>query len=189
MRDTRISAIAVLICAIMASASWWYNRELSQGAISLTDVKIDYETKEKNKLYIKFRFILKNTGRETVKVSKISVGRIDVDTKKFDEVGRKPVMNPMHGQSIFTYHAALKRDIDPAISNSNKEISKFLRENVGKQVLILKLEYRSTSFFSPKQIVTKYFLAYNPGVGYDQLTWDEYEEIESGVPICFRVDE
>lgn len=187
MRDKQISTIAMLICAFMASVSWWYNRELSKGTISLTDVKVHYEREGKDKVHIKFQFVLKNTGRETVKLSRISLGHIDVDKKDFEEVGKEPVVNPMHSESVFTYRAALTRDINPEIPD--KEIRKFLLENVGRQVLILKLEHKGTSLFSFKQMVTKYFLGYEPRAGYYQLNRDEYEEIGALVPISFRVDE
>lgn len=185
--SAKIAVLAALVSAIMAFFSWYYNRELSKAAISLVEVKVDGKRIDKDKLTINFLFLFKSVGQETLKISELRLGHVDFKRKIFEQVGGKPILNPIHTQSIFNYSISFQINIDPQIPN--ERIGDILPTIVGKHALILKLRYKGTSIFSMKEIPIKYFLGYKGYGAVYQLTEDEYREIEGELPQDFRIDE
>jgi len=182
-----IATTAALVSSIMAFMSWWYNRELSKAAVSLVKVEVDGKRVDKDKLSINFLFIFKNVGKETLKINELRLGHVDFKRKIFEQVGKKPILNPIHTESIFNYNTSFIINIDPQIPN--EKIGDILPRIVGKHALILKLKYKGTSVFSRKEIPLKYFLGYEGYGAVYQLTEDEYREIEGELPQEFKVDE
>jgi len=182
-----IATAAALVSSIMAFISWWYNRELSKAAVSLVEVKVDGKRVDKDKLSINFLFILRNVGRETLKISELRLVHVDFKKKIFEQVGKKPILNPIHTGSIFNYNISLIVNIEPEIPN--EIIGDILPRIVGKHALILRLKYKGTSIFSRKEVTIKYFLGYEGYGAVYQLTEDEYREIKRKLPQEFMADE
>jgi len=181
-----IATIAALVSSLMAFISWWYNRELSKAAVSLVEVKVDGKKSDKDKLSINFLFLFKNVGKETLKISELRLAHIDFKGKIFEQVGKKPILNPIHTESIFNYSVSFIINIDPQIPD--ERIGDILPTIVGKQAIILKLKYKGSSIFSRKETSVKYFLGYEGYGAVYQLTEDEYREIEGELPQEFRVE-
>lgn len=181
-----IATCAALISSLMAFTSWRYNRELSKAAISLVEVKVDGKRVDKDKLSINFLFLLKNVGKESLKISELRLGHIDFKRKIFEQVGNKQILNPIHSESVFNYPISFLIHIDPQIPN--EKIGDILPTIAGKHAIILKLKYKGSSIFSREETSEKYFLGY---IGYGavyQLSEDEYKEIENELPQDFRVE-
>jgi len=181
-----IATAAALVSSLMAFISWWYNRELSKAAVSLVEVKVYGKRVDKDKLSINFLFLFKNIGQETLKISELRLGHIDFKKKIFEQVGKKPILNPIHTESVFNYSISFMINIDPQIPN--EKIGDILPTIVGKHAIILKLKYKGASIFSRKETVVKYFLGYEGYGAIYQLTEDEYREIEGELPEDFRRD-
>lgn len=181
-----IATTAALVSSLMAFVSWWYNRELSKSAVSLVEVKVDGKRVDKDKLSINFLFLFKNVGKETLKISELRLGHIDFKRKIFEHVGKKPILNPIHTESVFNYPASFIINIDPQIPN--ERIGDILPTIAGKHAIILKLKYKGTSIFSRKETEMKYFLGYEGYGAVYQLTEDEYREIEGELPQDFKVE-
>ncbi len=181
-----IATTAALVSSLMALISWWYNRVLSRAAISLVEVKVDGKRVDKDKLSINFLFFLKNVGKETLKISELRLGHIDFKRKIFEQVGKKPILNPIHTESVFNYSVSFIINIDPQIPN--ERIGYILPTITVKHGIILKLKYKGSSIFSMKEIPVKYFLGYEGYGAVYQLTEEEYKEIEGELPQDFKVD-
>lgn len=189
MENTTIAIIATtaaLVSSLTAFISWWYNRELSMAAVSLVDIKVDGKRVDKDKLSIQFLFLLKNVGKETLKIGELRLGHIDFKRKIFEQVGKKPILNPIHTESVFNYSVSFIINIDPQIPN--ERIGDILPTIAGKHAIVLKLKYKGSSIFSRKEIPVKYFLGYEGHGAVYQLTEDEYKEIEGELPQDFRVE-
>ncbi len=182
-----IATSATLVSAIVAYKSCRYNRELTKAAVSLVKVEVDGKRVDKDKLSINFLFIFKNVGKETLKINELRLGHIDFKRKIFEQIGKKPILNPIHTESIFNYNTSFIINIDPQIPN--EKIGDILPRIVGKHALILELKYKGTSDFSKKEIPIKYFLGYKGYGAVYQLTKDEYREIEGELPQEFKIDE
>jgi hypothetical protein len=170
----------------MAFTSWWYNRELSKATLSLMEVRVDGKRADKDKLSIDFQFLFKNVGKETLKISELRLGHIDFKRKIFEQVGKKPILNPIHTESIFNYSISFIINIDPQIPT--ERIGYILPTIAGKHAIILKLKYKGSSIFSRKETSVKYFLGYEGRGEAYLLTEDEYKEIEDALPQDFRVE-
>ena len=181
-----IATTAALISSLMAFTSWWYNRELSKAAVSLVEVKVDGKRVDKDKLSINFLFLFKNVGKEMLKISELRLGHIDFKRKIFEQVDKKPILNPIHTESVFNYSISFIINIDPQIPN--ERIGDILPTIAGKHAIILKLKYKGSSIFSRKETTVKYFLGYEGHGAVYQLTEDEYREIEDELPQDFRVE-
>jgi hypothetical protein len=153
-----IATIAALVSSIMAFISWWYNKELSKAVVSLLDVKINGKREDKDKLVINFLFIFKNVGKETLKINEVCVGHIGFDGKKFEYVGEKSILNPIHPESIFNYSISFTVNID--LNIPDEKIIEILPTIIGKRAIILKLKYKGILIFSKKETEVKYFLGY-----------------------------
>ncbi|MEW6675545.1 MAG: hypothetical protein AB1348_06040 [Nitrospirota bacterium] len=149
-----IATTAALVSSIMALISWWYNRELSRASVSLVEVKVDGKRVRKDKLSVNFLFIFRNVGKETLKISQLHLGHVDFKRKIFEKVGKEPILNPIHTESIFNYSTSFIIDIDPQIPN--EALGNVLPTIVGKHAIILKLKYKGTSVFSRKEMTIKY---------------------------------
>lgn len=181
-----IATTAALVSALMAFISWWYNRELSKASVSLVEVKVDGKRVDKDKLSINFLFLFKNVGKETLKISELRLGHIDFKKKIFEQVGKKPILNPIHPESVFNYSTSFIMNVDPQIPN--ERIGDILPTIAGKHAIILKLKYKGSSIFSRKETTVKYFLGYEGYGAVYQLTEDEYREIEGVLPQEFKVE-
>ena len=181
-----IATTAALVSSLTAFISWWYNRELSKAAVSLVEVKVDGKRVNKDKLSINFLFLFKNVGKETLKISELRLGHMDFKRKIFEQVGKKPILNPIHTESVFNYSISFIINIDPQIPN--ERIGDILPTIAGKHAIILKLKYKGVSIFSRKETSMKYFLGYEGYGAVYQLTEDEYREIEGKLPQDFRVE-
>lgn len=182
-----IATIAALVSSLMAFFSWWYNRELTKPAISLVEVKVNGDRIDKDKLNITFLFFFKNVGKETLKINELSLAHIDFKNKIFEHVSKKPILNPIHTESIFNYSTSFIINIDPKISNES--IGEILPKIIGKHAIILKLRYKGTSIFSWKESKMKYFLGYEGYGAVYQLTEEEYREIEEKLPQDFKIEQ
>jgi len=185
--ESTVAVIAILVSFSMASASWWYNRELSRAAISLVEVKVDAKRSDKDKLKISFLFIFENTGRETLKITELDLGHADFKRPIFEQVGKTPILNPIHGGAIFNHSLSFGMPIAPEIPD--EAIGDILPKIIGKHAIILRLKFKGSSIFSRKEIVEKYYLGYEGFGAVYQLTMDEYEKIETVLPQEFQVDE
>jgi hypothetical protein len=181
-----LATVAALVSSLMAVISWWYSRELSKAAISLVEVKVYGDRVDKDKLRINFVFIFKNVGRETLTIKELRLGHIEFKSKIFQQVGKKPILNPIHTESVFNYSIPFTVDIEPQIPN--EKIGDILPTIAGKHAIILMLKYRGRSIFSRKETAVKYFLGYEGHGAVYQLTEDEYREIEAALPQDFRKD-
>jgi len=182
-----IATAAALVSSIMAFISWWYNRELSKAAVSLVEVKIDGKRVDKDKLSINFLFLFKNVGKETLKITELRLGHIDFKKKIFEQVGKKPILNPIHPESVFNYSISFIMNVDPQIPN--ERIGDILPTIAGKHAIILKLKYKGSSIFSRQETTVKYFLGYEGYGAVYQLTEDEYREIKGNLPQEFKANE
>lgn len=181
-----IATTAALVSSLTAFISWWYNRELSKAAISLVEVKVDGKRVDKDKVSINFFFLFKNVGKETLRISELRLGHIDFKRKIFEQVGKKPILNPIHTESVFNYSISFIINIDP--QTPNERIGDILPTIAGKHAIILKLKFKGSSIFSRKETPVKYFLGYEGYGAVYQLTEDEYREIEGELPQDFRVE-
>jgi hypothetical protein len=181
-----IATIAALVSSVMAFTSWWYNRELSKAAVSLVEVKVYGKRIDQHKLSINFLFLFKNVGKETLRISELQLGHIDFKRKIFEQVGKKPILNPIYTESIFNYPVSFIINIDPQIPD--ERIGDILPTIVGKHAIILKLKYKGSSIFSIKETLVKYFLGYEGYGAVYQLSEDEYREIEGEIPQEFRIE-
>ena len=157
MENTIIAIIATsaaLVSSLMSFVSWWYNRELSKSAVSLVEVKVNGKKVDKDKLSIHFLFLFKNVGKETLKISELCLGHMDFKRKIFEQVGKKPILNPIHTESVFNYSTSFIINIDPEIPN--ERIGDILPTIVGKHAIIIELKYKGTSIFSRKETTIKY---------------------------------
>jgi hypothetical protein len=181
-----ISASAALVSAFMALAAWWYNREISKAVISLDNVKVEGNRVEPGKLVVNIMYILRNGGKETLHIKELSVGHIDFRSKVFTKIGKKPILNPIHGGGVFNYSSTFHINIDSGISN--QEIGNILPRVVGKHAIVLRLRYQSDSVFSKSIKTEKYFLGYEGYGAVYQLTEEEYDQIKDVLPVEFKVD-
>lgn len=176
---------AALWSAVMAFLSWYYNRELSKAAIALMEVKVDGKRLSKDKLSINFLFIFKNAGKEAAKISELRLGHVNVKAKIFEQVGKKPILNPIHADSMFNYSNSFSISIDPQIPDD--KVGEVLPNIVGSHAMIIFLKYKGKSIFSKEQ-VQKFFIGYEGKGAVYQLTEDEYKMIEGTLPQEFKVD-
>lgn len=183
---TILATGAALISAVAALVSWWYNREISQATVSLAEVKVTGSRIAPDRVKIDFLFVLKNAGKETLKILELRLGHYSFGNKVFEQVGEKPILNPIHGGTIFNYSTTLSTTIDP--KTLNKAIGVIMPKVVGKHALILTLEYKGQSFFSRSVKQDKYYLGYKGLAGVYQLTEQEYDEMKGDLPSDFAKD-
>jgi hypothetical protein len=182
-----IASSAAFISAVMALISWWYNRELSKGTVGLTEVKVTGSRDSADSVKIDFLYLFKNTGRETIRLTDLRLGHFDFNRRVFQQASKKVVANKIHGGSIFNYNNSLEISLSPDVSD--EEIPHLLPRFAGKHALIIRLTYQGDSLFSRKEKCEKYFLGYEGRGGVYQLTMEEYEDMESGLPSEFKKDD
>lgn len=181
----KLAALAALISAIMAFASWYWNREITQATISLTDVKVNAERIESGKLKINFLFIFKNIGNEKLKINKLQLGHFNFNSKIFEKVGKKPILNPINGGSIFNYSNSFIYPINPQIPD--KKIGSVLPNIIGKHALILCISYKGKSVFSIKEKSDIHYFGYDGHAAIYQLTEEEYGNMKDDLPSEFKI--
>lgn len=171
----------------MAFLSWHYNREISKSAPALVKVNTkNVFVKDPNHLDINLTFNIKNVGKERLFISDIGVFRVDFQEEKSEQIGQKPVLNPIHSGCTFRYNVTLtatgkKGSFDCGEKELKQKLSKLLEKE--KQALILRIVY----YVCGKETEAKYFLRYiYPEVAL--LSEAEYLEIEEKWPDEFKVD-
>ena len=114
------------------------------------------------------------------------LGHYSFSNKVFEQVGKRPILNPIHKDAIFNYNTSLITTIDPKIPN--EAIGIMMPKVVGKHALILALKYQGQSFLSKGAKQEKYYLGYEGGAGVYQLTEQEYEQMKDFLPSEFKKD-
>lgn len=182
-----IGVASALVSALMALASWYYNRELSRATISVVKVEIHHRRVKKDKLRLDVLWTFKNVGNETLKITHDRFGVIDFERRRFEEIPERPMLNPVHrGGSFGILLPFTTMDIDP--QTRDEDIPDILPK-IGKHALILSLKYKGTSLFSWRDASLKHFVRLEGHNGVYQLSEDEYREIEEHLPQEFRVSQ
>jgi len=181
-----ISAFAAVISAVSAALSWHYNREIFRPAPALRNTKIALEREEPNSFKINLSFTFSNVGKDKLIIHDIKVGYVNPDKKKFEEIGKKPVLNPVHAGCEFTYICSFSLKTKESFSDPEVFKKKF-PEMVGQNALVLKLLYEDKSLFCSKTKTIKYFLMFR-GLNLVLLSQKEYERTEEFLPDEFKVD-
>ena len=131
-----IAAIAALVSAVMALLSWWYSKELSKPALSLTKVEAKaVRSEDKSKIQINFTYYFKNTGGQSLLIDDFKIGHITLEKKKFSMITKRIALNPIHPESGFNYTNNISTNVDPTISDHNLE--KNLPNLFGANILII----------------------------------------------------
>lgn len=115
------------------------------------------------------------------------LGHFDFSRKVFEQVGKKLVVNRIHGDSIFNYNSSLSITIKSNISD--EDFPDLLSNLVEKHALVIRLAYKGDSLFSRREKCEKYFLGYEGRGAVYQLTMEEYEDMEAELPTEFKKDD
>lgn len=181
-----IATVAAVISAGAAALSWHYNRDISRPAPALKNTKIALERKDTNSFKIRLSFIFSNVGKEKLIIHDIKVGYVNLDKKEFKEIGKKPVLNPLHAGCEFTYACSFSLETKERFSDQKVFMEK-LPEMVGQKAIVIKVVYEDKSLFCSKTKTMKYFLRYY-GLSLGLLSQDEYKRTEEFLPDEFKVD-
>ncbi|MBC8183699.1 hypothetical protein H8E88_21610 [candidate division KSB1 bacterium] len=186
MKPETISSIAAVIAALMAFASWYYNKEITKGLLSLYDVKVSGSRVEQQ-VSIEFLFLFKNIGHQNIKIEKIQLGHYDFKRKVFENISKPLVVNDIYPESIFNYSNSFSMNIKQDISN--EQLSSKLPTLVGKHCMIMSVDYKVKSIFSiGTKSLKSYFGYVGKGAVY-QLTIDDYKEMSNNLPNEFKKED
>ncbi|MBE9503656.1 MAG: hypothetical protein IME96_05725 [Proteobacteria bacterium] len=181
-----ISILSVIVAFVSVAISWKsydYAVSIEKAGVSLIDVNVTIKRDAPDKLSLRLLAILKNIGKESLKIKEIKTGYYDFNKEIFDILTENhSLLNTIHSEAVFNHpFSFFVQDIDSKLSDSEVEAS--LTDWIGEIALILVVKYEGKLSGDG---VDKYYLGYKGLSKTHQLSEKEYLEMEPKITSDFR---